>query len=127
MTGGEILGYFKNGQFFDHTHARARLAPQISKLNPPGGWDLARSRVFIQGSFGGLGAEPPTAGGLAGSRGRSCPYARARACAFYHMIREELARARAFTQGPQAPAGVKGAEPLCFVIAVNRRFKLLVT
>ena len=36
------------------------------------------------GSFGGLGAEPPTAGGLAGSRGR-------------------------------------------FVIAVNRRFKLLVT
>ena len=40
------------------------------------------------GSFGGLGAEPPTAGGL---------------------------------------AGVKGAEPLCFVIAVNRRFKLLVT
>ena len=50
------------------------------------------------GSFGGLGAEPPTAGGLAGSM-----------------------------QGPQAPAGVKGAEPLCFVIAVNRRFKLLVT
>ena len=29
---------------FDHTHARARLAPQIS----PGGWDLARSRVFSQ-------------------------------------------------------------------------------
>ena len=30
----------------DHTHARARLllAPQIS----PGGWDLARSRVFSQ-------------------------------------------------------------------------------
>ena len=28
-----------------------------------------------------------------------CPYARARACAFYHMIKEEeLARARAFTQ-----------------------------
>ena len=26
----------------DHTHARARLAPQISK------WDLARSRVFSQ-------------------------------------------------------------------------------
>ena len=25
-------------------------------------------------------------------------------------------------QGPQLPAGVKGAEPLCFVIAVNRRF-----
>ena len=25
-------------------------------------------------------------------------------------------------QGPQAPAGVKGAEPRCFVIAVNRRF-----
>ena len=49
------------------------------------------------GSFGGLGAEPPTAGGLAGSRGR------------------------------RYPAGVKGAEPLCFVIAVNRRFKLLVT
>ena len=34
MTGGEILGYFKNGQFW------------------------------------GFGAEPPTAGGLAGSRGR---------------------------------------------------------
>ena len=35
---------------FDHTHARARLAPQISKLspNPLGGWDLARSRVFSQ-------------------------------------------------------------------------------
>ena len=49
------------------------------------------------GSFGGLGAEPPTAGGLAGSRGR------------------------------RPRAGVKGAEPLCFVIAVNRRFKLLVT
>ena len=30
----------------DHTHARARLAPQISKLR--GGWDLARSRVFSQ-------------------------------------------------------------------------------
>ena len=75
MTGGEILGYFKNGQFWgfgggapdcrrlsgvqgpqapagvkgaelDHTHARnarARLAPQISKLI----WDLARSRVFV--------------------------------------------------------------------------------
>ena len=38
------------------------------------------------GSFGGLGAEPPTAGGLAGSRGRR----------------------------RQAPAGVKGAEPLSF-------------
>ena len=25
-------------------------------------------------------------------------------------------------QGPQAPAGVKGEEPLCFVIAVNHRF-----
>ena len=24
-------------------------------------------------------------------------------------------------QGPQAPAGIKGAEPLCFVIAVKRR------
>ena len=33
----------------DHTRARARLAPQISKLrNPPGGWDLARSCVFSQ-------------------------------------------------------------------------------
>ena len=30
----------------DHTHARARLASQISQ--PPGGWDLARSRVFSQ-------------------------------------------------------------------------------
>ena len=33
--------------YIDHTHARARLAPQIS----PGGWDLvhlARSRVFSQ-------------------------------------------------------------------------------
>ena len=28
--------------YIDHTHARARLAPQIS------GWDLARSRVFSQ-------------------------------------------------------------------------------
>ena len=49
------------------------------------------------GSFGGLGAEPPDCRRLSG------------------------------VQGPQAPAGVKGAEPLCFVIAVNRRFKLLVT
>ena len=54
-------------------------------------WDVSR-----MGSFGGLGAEPPTAGGLAGP-------------------------------GAAAPAGVKGAEPLCFVIPVNRRFKLLVT
>ena len=30
------------------------------------------------------------------ARALLCPYARARACAFYHM---ELARARAFTQG----------------------------
>ena len=56
MTGGKILGYFKNGQC----------------------------------SFGGLGA--PDGRRLSG------------------------------VQGPQAPAGVKGAEPLCFVIAVNRRF-----
>ena len=35
-------------KLFDHTHARARLAPQI---NPPGGWDLARSRVFSQSSY----------------------------------------------------------------------------
>ena len=30
-------------------------------------------------------------------------------------------------QGPQAPVGVKRAEPLCFVIAFNCRFELLVT
>ena len=48
MTGGEIIGYFKNGEFR---------------------------------------AEPPTAGGLAGSRGRT----------------------------PRR--GSRGAEPLCFVIA----------
>ena len=50
------------------------------------------------GSFGGLGAGPPTAGGLAGSR-----------------------------TGAAGPGGGQGAAPLCFVIAVNRRFKLLVT
>ena len=31
-------------------------------------------------------------------RGARCPYARARACAFYHIRYEELARARVFTQ-----------------------------
>ena len=58
MTGGEILAYFKNGQFR---------------------------------GFGGAGGAP------------DC-------------------RRLSGGQGPQAPAGVKGAEPLCFVIAVNRRF-----
>ena len=55
MTGGEILGYFKNGQFW------------------------------------GFGGGAPDCRRLSG------------------------------VQGPQAPAGVKGAEPLCFVIAVNRQ------
>ena len=36
-----------------HTQARARLAPQISKLTLHwAGWDLARSRVFSQGIWG---------------------------------------------------------------------------
>ena len=61
MTGGEILGYFKNRQFW------------------------------------GFGGGAPDCRRLSG------------------------------VQGPQAPAGVKGAEPLCFVIAVNRRLKILVT
>ena len=55
MTGGKILGYFKNGE------------------------------------FQGFGGGAPDCRKLSG------------------------------VQGPQALAGVKGSQPLCFVIAVNRR------
>ena len=46
LTAQTVHSDFTQCNALDHTHARARLAPQISK--PQGGWDLARSRVFSQ-------------------------------------------------------------------------------